>query len=97
MPFLEISREEVVGRIKNDLESCVGLRMKLRANVGRCKIIEKEGILQETHPHLFVVRVDEEPERSRLISYSYADILTKTVELTRLDSGENLLPWLSGE
>ncbi|MFQ5574194.1 MAG: Veg family protein [Terriglobia bacterium] len=94
MRFLETSREEIVGRIKTDLEDHVGARMKVRANIGRCKIIEKEGTIQETHPHLFVVRVDEEQE-ARLVSYSYADVLTKTVELTHLESGENLLPWLT--
>lgn len=94
MAFLEIPREEVVGRIKSELESFVGEKMKLRANIGRCKIIEKEGVIEETHPNLFVVRVDERDKQSRLMSYSYADILTKTVELKHLISGESLFPWL---
>ncbi|MDI6892682.1 MAG: Veg family protein [Actinomycetota bacterium] len=94
MPLSEIPQTEVVDRIKSDLETLVGSKMRLRANLGRCKIVEREGILEETHPNLFVVKVDEEKERPRRVSYSYADVLTRTVELTHPQSGENLLPWL---
>jgi uncharacterized protein Veg len=68
--------------------------MKIKANLGRCKIIERFGILEETHPNLFVVKVEEKRNRTRRVSYSYADILTKTVELSDIDKGESLLPWL---
>ncbi len=95
MTNIQIPQTEVVGRIRDDLRSYVGTRMKLRANIGRCKVIEREGILEETHPNLFVVKVDEKRNRTRRVSYSYADILTRTVELSDLDDGENLFPWLS--
>ena len=85
---------DVVGRIKSDLEGYKGTKMRLRANLGRCKIVEREGVLEETHPNLFVIKVEEKRERSRRISYSYADVLTRTVELTHATSGESLLPWL---
>jgi uncharacterized protein Veg len=87
--------EDVVGRIKSDLESYVGTKMRLRANMGRCKIIEREGVLEETHPNLFVVKVEEKRNRHRRVSYSYADVLTKTVELSHVTNGDNLLPWLN--
>ncbi len=85
---------DVVDKIKDDLESIIGAKLKLRANMGRCKIIEREGTLEETHPNLFVVNVDEKRGRTRRVSYSYADVLTKTVEITNPNSGENYLPWL---
>ena len=93
MPETEVVID-VVGRIKSDLEGFKGTKMRLRANLGRCKIVEREGILEETHPNLFVIKVEEKRERSRRISYSYADVLTRTVELTHVTSGESLLPWL---
>jgi len=95
MTNIQIPQTEIVGRIRDDLRSYVGTRMKLRANIGRCKVIEREGILEETHPNLFVVKVDEKRNRTRRVSYSYADILTRTVELSDLEDGENLFPWLS--
>lgn len=94
MTNLQIPQTEVVSRIRDDLRSFVGTKMKLRANIGRCKVIEREGVLEETHPNLFVVKVEEKRNRTRRVSYSYADILTKTVELSDLENGDNLFPWL---
>ncbi len=89
------SQHEVVGRIRSDLESLMGTRMRLKANMGRSKIVEREGILEQTHPALFVVKVDEKRNRTARVSYSYVDVLTGTVELTHCESGESLLPWLN--
>jgi len=94
MTSVQIPQTEIVGRIRDDLRSFVGTRMKLRANIGRCKVIEREGVLEETHPNLFVVKVEEKRNRTRRVSYSYADILTRTVELSDLENGDNLFPWL---
>ena len=90
-----IRQAEVVGRIKTDLESLMGSRMKLRANMGRSKIMERECVLQETHPSLFVLTVQEKRERTARVSYSYVDILTGSVELSHPDSGESLFPWMN--
>lgn len=90
-----VRQTEVVGRIRTDLESLTGTRMRLRANMGRSKILEREGILEQTHPSLFVVRVEEKRDRTARVSYSYVDVLTGTVELSHCESGENLLPWLN--
>lgn len=81
-------------RIKKDLECFLGSKMRFKANLGRCKVIEREGILEEIHPNLFVMRVDEKRNRSRRVSYSYADILTRSVELSHIRSKKNVLPWL---
>jgi uncharacterized protein Veg len=53
----------------------------LRANRGRRKTFEKEGVLESTYPSIFIVRVDENNYFQRL-SFSYADVLTETVELS---------------
>ena len=93
---MDLQRQhEVVGRIRSDLESLMGTRMRLKANMGRSKIVEREGILEQTHPSLFVVKVDEKRNRTARVSYSYVDVLTGTVELTHCESGESLLPWLN--
>lgn len=66
--------------IKKDLDSFVGQRVTLKANRGRRKIMQREGVLEKTYPNIFVIRVDGE-HNPRRISYSYADILTETVEI----------------
>ena len=61
----------------------------------RLQIVEREGVLMQTHPQLFVVEVMEKRDRTARASYQYVDVLTGTVELTHAESGENLLPWLN--
>ena len=88
-------QHEVVGRIRTDLQSFMGTKMRLKANMGRSKIIEREGVLEQTHPSLFVVKVEEKRNRTARVSYSYVDVLTGTVELTHCESGDKILPWLN--
>ena len=66
--------------IKKDLETFVGSKIRLKANRGRNRIIEKEGVLESIYPNIFVVKIDERRVERR-VSYTYADVLTETVEL----------------
>jgi uncharacterized protein Veg len=81
--------KKVFADIKRDLEPFVGNKIKLKANRGRKKIIEKVGILESTYPNIFVIRLDEK-QVERRVSFSYADILTDTVQLTVFDGDENI-------
>ncbi|MFU0791255.1 biofilm formation stimulator Veg [Cerasibacillus sp. JNUCC 74] len=71
--------------IKQGLEGQVGKRLKLKANGGRRKTIERSGILAETYPSVFIVELDQEENAFERVSYSYADVLTETVELKFMD------------
>lgn len=82
---------EIVTRIRDGLRSRVGTKIVVKANLGRCRIMEKEATIEQTHPNLFVVKVDESEEQARRISYSYADVITKTVELFHADSREQIV------
>lgn len=82
-------------RIRDDLNECLGEKLKVRANKGRKIVVENMAVLEETYPHVFVVRVETKASPSQRVSYSYADIITKTVELSRPDSDEGLFAWLS--
>jgi uncharacterized protein Veg len=75
----------VLDRIREDLGGFVGEAIRIRANRGRKKIFEVEGVLEQTYPKVFVVRFKER-QIERRVSYSYADLLTQAVELT---VGEN--------
>ncbi|SEU31540.1 biofilm formation stimulator Veg [Paenibacillus sp. NFR01] len=67
--------------IKRSLEAHVGHKITLRANGGRRKTVERTGVLEETYPSVFIVKLDEQQSFKR-VSYSYADILTESVEIT---------------
>lgn len=72
--------KKVLEGIKKDLDSFVGQRVTLKANRGRRKILQREGILESTYPNIFVIKIEGE-HSPRRVSYSYADILTETVEI----------------
>lgn len=67
--------------IKQGLECQIGKRLTLKANGGRRKTIERTGILAETYPSVFIVELDQDENAFERVSYSYADVLTETVEL----------------
>jgi uncharacterized protein Veg len=75
-----LSSPRAIAEIKKDLEFFVGSKIRLKANRGRNRIIEKEGVLESIYPNLFVVRLNER-KVERKVSYTYADVLTETVEL----------------
>ncbi|GIO24251.1 biofilm formation stimulator Veg [Oceanobacillus sp. J11TS1] len=76
--------------IKQGLDGQVGKRLKLRANGGRRKTVERCGILAETYPSVFIVELDQEENAFERVSYSYTDILTETVELN-FDEGNSAI------
>ncbi len=67
--------------IKQGLEGQIGKRLTLKANGGRRKTIERSGVLAETYPSVFIVELDQDENAFERVSYSYADVLTETVEL----------------
>ncbi|MDI3298450.1 MAG: Veg family protein [Bacillota bacterium] len=78
-------------QIRRVLEAHLGERVRVRANKGRRKFVEREGTLESTYSSLFVIRLKEGIE-GRHVSYTYQDILTSEVELRLLDrEGEQLL------
>lgn len=69
-------------KIRKDIEAHIGSNVRLRANKGRKRIVVREGVLEAAYPNLFVVNIENEFESSRKVSYTYTDVLTKTVEMT---------------
>ncbi|AST93974.1 biofilm formation stimulator Veg [Sutcliffiella cohnii] len=81
--------------IKSTLDSNLGKRLTLRANGGRRKTIERVGVLAETYPSVFVIELDQDENAFERVSYSYADVLTETVQLTFIEEQGNMA--LSGQ
>ena len=82
--------------IRRSLEPHVGSRVMLRANGGRRKTIERTVVLEEIYPAVFIVKLDEEQHSFKRVSYSYADILTESVEVTVFgDNGQIRIQYVS--
>lgn len=77
----ELAAKSVLDDIRRELDSHVGEKIRVKANKGRKKIDEKDGVLEKTYPNIFVVRIEEGNISERRVSYTYADVLTETVEL----------------
>ena len=76
--------------IRDALTDLEGKRLKVKANMGRSRIVERMGTLVHAHPSLFVVEVEERRGRTARQSYQYVDVLTGTVELYDIETGERL-------
>ena len=74
-----------IKKVKFSVDKNIGNRVRIRANRGRHKIDETEGIIRETYPSIFLVEVENELDASRQkISFSYTDVLTKDVQMQLL-------------
>ena len=63
------------------IERCVGERVRLFANKGRRKAVIREGVIEHSYPSIFTIRIENEFDSTRRLSFSYTDLLTKVVEL----------------
>lgn len=93
----EIPPVNRVDEIRSELERLQGQRIRVRANMGRSRIVERTGTLVQAHPSLFVIEVEERRGRKARQSYQYVDVLTGTVELYDIDTGERLLNFTTEE
>ncbi len=88
---MELAQQaEIVENIHATLVELTGKRLRVKANLGRSKVVECEGVLTQAHPQLFIVEVEEKRGRLTRQSYQYVDVLTGMVELTDASSNEPL-------
>lgn len=87
--FMDLAKQaQIITNIHDTLTNYVGQTLRVRANMGRSKIIESEGVLMQVHPQLFIMEVKRKRGTSARQSYQYVDILTGMVELSQ--NGEKI-------
>lgn len=74
-----MEKRNVLATIRRDIENHVGEKVTLKANGGRRKVLVNKGIIEKTYPNIFVIRLDQDTQRT--VTYSYSDVLTKTVQI----------------
>jgi uncharacterized protein Veg len=94
---IEVPPSNRVDQIHVELGALKGSRIKVRANMGRSRIIERTGVLMGAYPTLFVVEVEERRGRKARQSYQYVDVLTNTVEIYDPETGERILDFSEEE
>lgn len=71
-----------VNQVRRAVNNHIGSKVKIMANKGRHKIDVTEGIIMETYPSIFLVKViNDIEESSQTVSFSYTDVLTKDVQM----------------
>ena len=75
-------------KFKTDITDKIGQKIIVKGTLGRSKFFEKEATIEKTYPNLFIVKYDDE---ERNVTYSYKDVLTRTVEVEVYD-GEGYSP-----
>ena len=68
--------------LKTDINEMIGQKIMIKGSLGRCRTFEKEATIEKTYPNIFVIKYEEE---NRNVTYSYTDILTRTVEVDVFD------------
>ncbi len=79
-----MQNKKELDKIKSDLKDNIGSRIRFASKKGRKKRTVRNGVIESTYANVFVIRIDaanEEEAAERRVSYTYADILTRNVEL----------------
>ena len=79
-----------ISNLKTDILDKVGQKIIVKGSLGRSKEFEKEGTIEKAYSNIFVVKYEE---NNRTASYTYTDLLTRTVEVDVFD-GEGYNPLL---
>ncbi len=76
-----------INNIKDTFDELVGEDIVITVEAGRRKTKTHAGTLSETYPAVFVVELSNNDEESYdRVSYSYADVLTSSIEVDFPDS-----------
>ena len=82
-----------IQRVKDELSQNIGKRIRLSAKKGRKRVIVRHGTIKETYPSIFIVMLDSISEfatTERTVSFSYADLLTKSIEIMIEDTKQTI-------
>ena len=71
-----------IANLKTDIGDIVGQKIIIKGSLGRSKTFEKEATIQKAYPNIFVVKYED---NERNVTYSYTDVLTRTVEVDVFD------------
>ena len=66
-----------IANLKTDILEKVGQKIIVKGSLGRSRAFEKEATIEKAYPNIFVVKYEE---NDRNVTYSYTDVLTRTVE-----------------
>lgn len=73
-------KRQSLGEIKEYINDRIGEEVSLVTDRGKRRMKTRVGIVKNTFRNIFTVEISEGYDSSRIISFSYSDVLTKEVE-----------------
>ena len=74
--------------LKTDIGEKIGQKIIVKGSLGRSKSFEKEATIEKVYSNIFIIKYNENNQN---VSYSYTDILTRTVDV-QVYNGEEYIP-----
>lgn len=77
------TQQATINRLRASVLQQLGNKVMIQLDRGRHRVELQEGILQGAYPSVFTILVSDDNEENppQLLSFSYADILTKEVRM----------------
>lgn len=69
-----------IEKVKQELNNHIGDVVTIKYNLGRNKFEKYDVVIKELYNHVFLVEVNKE-HNSEIKSFSYTDVLTKTIKI----------------
>jgi len=79
------SQQTSIGKIKEEVQNWQGKRVRLEAHKSKKKLYHKEGVVEGIYPSIFTVSVQEGRKPKQRLSFSYSDVLTRSVKIALVD------------
>lgn len=74
--------KQEISDLRSNIGDKVGQKIIVRGVVGRSKTYEKEAVIEKAYPNIFVIKYEENEANA---TYSYTDVLTRTVQVEVFD------------
>ncbi|MDD2414490.1 MAG: Veg family protein [Eubacteriaceae bacterium] len=78
-------KRATINDVKKEVETYRGCRVKLEAHKSKKKLYHKEGTIEGIYPSIFTVTVKTEKRPTQRLSFSYSDVLTRSVKIDLVD------------
>ncbi len=72
-----------ISKVRASVLGQLGSKVMIQLDRGRNRIDIQEGIIKVAYPSVFTILVDDEDEKNppQLLSFSYADVLTRDIRM----------------
>lgn len=71
-----------ISDLRTNIGDKIGQKIIVKGMTGRSKTYEKEAVIEKAYPNLFVIKYEENDASA---TYSYTDVLTRTVQVEVFD------------